>query len=754
MIEILDQDEIENQIIAGAINKRNEAVERLIERKVIIENQTEKSELLEKELKSILCKLKSIANSASVQEFTFPTISETISNGTISHTVLSKYLIPEETWGKLLEYQKVGVEWLFSIHEKQSGGLLGDEMGLGKTVMVSVFLAGLKASQLFSGPIVILCPATLIDQWQSELHKWAPGFRVCTFRENREKVLKKLFAEPFGILLITYEILHTQYKALHRHKWFYVILDEGHKVRNSTCSLTQLCKRFRNFHRLILSGTPIQNSLNELWSLFDFIVPGLLGNCEVFTREFGFPITKAGYSKANDLEVELAYQCAIQLREIISPYILRRTKKDVSIGIPDHQEKILYCELDMSQWEVYKKYLENMEKDKETLVLIKDLRFICNHPSMLENNLLMRLGVNRESLTSGKLKVLGAILEVWKEEEHSVLIFSQYKKMLDLAEVVVQNCGLSYSRIDGDLEVPKRLPLIDIFNSGGVQVLLLTTKVGGLGINLPKASRVVLLDPDWNPMNDSQAKERALRIGQKKNLIIYRFITKHTIEEKIYNRQIFKMYLANKILQSPNQKKFFKETEIKDLFEVPPMPKDLESFQSEDLPQKRKRENKMIEMVLACEVKKYEENEAFGNADGCRQGELYRMKTHAEELARKAKECLLRSAPRSARNVNITSGAIGNGKVREILLQKKSKKILVAKKQIKPIEEVITESLFVSFKANFCKLTSTKVLEIMGKDLSGFDKYLTKGILKQLAVFQKNYWELRDEFKAIRQFPN
>ena len=552
-LEIYSKQEVESDLIACSIDQASIDLELLIQQKLSIESQALKSQKDLKLLKSLNQKLKRFSNPSS--SLTLPLIPPVPPQLPAPESCLisSKYRITAEALSNLLDYQKLGLEWLYSIHEKGTGGLLGDEMGLGKTVMVTVFLEGLRNSMLISGPVVILCPATLIAQWEAEIHKWAPAFVVYTFKNNRKGVMKALFQEPFGILLITYEILHTEYELLHSRKWFYVILDEGHKIKNSNCLLTQLCKRFHSFHRLLLSGTPIQNSLMELWSLFDFISPGMLGDLEVFEREFGTPITKAGYSKASETEVELAYQCALQLRNIISPYILRRTKKDVNIGIPDHQEKILYCELDMCQWEVYTKYLDmlmmnNSKKtDVDNFVWIKDLRYICNHPAMLEDSMLSRLGLERSGLSSGKLSILESVLDIWTNEGHSVLVFSQYKKMLSLTEEILTRSGIIYDRIDGDLEISKRLPAIDRFNRGELQVLLLTTKVGGLGINLPKASRVILLDPDWNPMNDSQAKERALRIGQKETLVIYRFITRHTIEEKIYNRQIFKLFLANKV---------------------------------------------------------------------------------------------------------------------------------------------------------------------------------------------------------------
>lgn len=554
----IDVEDAERNVVQEAMNRESKMLEDLIAQKIFLEKFEDADESIQIELQKINRKLKRISKglitSKNDEIFLGETFNQNlsvVSTDTDFVTIDNNLKVLQSTWEKLLPYQKVGLEWLYSKHKKSSGGLLGDEMGLGKTVMISSFLQSLKDSDNFTGPVLIICPATLIAQWKKELNIWAPGLGVNEFKTKRQAMIKKIFTYPYGLLLITYEILHKEHKLLRKNKWFYVILDEGHKIKNPEAELTKLCKEFRNFHRLILSGTPIQNSLIELWSLFDFLCPGLLGTLDVFEREFSIPITKAGLARTNELEVEVGYQCAVQLRNLINPYMLRRTKKDVNIGIPKHTEKILYCELEESQWEVYRDYIEKIVKttykDFESFVWIKDLRFICNHPCMLKQDIINKLGFNPEKVDSGKMRILDTILELWNNEDQSVLLFSQYKKMLTIAENKVKELGMSYGRIDGDLEVSKRLPEIDKFNKGEIKVLLLTTKVGGLGINLPKATRVILLDPDWNPMNDSQAKERALRIGQTENIIIYRFLTKGTIEEKIYNRQIFKLFLANKV---------------------------------------------------------------------------------------------------------------------------------------------------------------------------------------------------------------
>ena len=328
-----------------------------------------------------------------------------------------------------------------------------------------------------------------------------------------------------------------------------MILDEGHKIKNSSAQISLLCKAFNTSHRLLLSGTPIQNSLNELWSLFDFVRPGLLGTEAVFAQQFGDKITKAGYCRSSELEVEVAYECAVQLRKLIEPFFLRRTKREVDIGIPEHEEKILYCELEEKQWEVYCNYIREIVDRKvlDVKVCIKDLRLICNHPQILRSEVKRRIGIDDESLVSGKIRILNKIVENWQDGQFLV-IFSQFKKMIWIVMEVFLQAGIRCARVDGDVSIEDRVREIKNFNEGLTQVLILTTKVGGLGINLPRATQVILLDPDWNPMNDNQAKERALRIGQQNKLSIYRFITKDTIEEKMYNKQLLKLLVAEKVI--------------------------------------------------------------------------------------------------------------------------------------------------------------------------------------------------------------
>lgn len=356
------------------------------------------------------------------------------------------------------------------------------------------------------------------------------------------------------------------------------MLDEGHKIRNPDADITLTCKRLRTAHRLILSGTPIQNSLVELWSLFDFIYPGRLGTLPVFKNEFAFPINAGGYVNASSLQVQTSYRCACILRDMIRPYLLRRVKADVAHELPSKQEQILFCQLTDYQRELYEFILESdiiqsvLAGKRNILAGIDLLRKVCNHPGLLLGGPLEDSPGFPEPFgdISGKMSVIKQTLELWKQRGHKVLLFCQTRQMLDLVESAV-GPKYHYLRMDGNTSVKDRGMLVDRFNKDpSIFIFLLTTKVGGLGLNLTGADRVIIYDPDWNPSTDLQARERAWRLGQTKPVTIYRLITAGTIEEKIYHRQLWKQYLTNRVLTDPKQSRFFKSSDLYDLFSLTP----------------------------------------------------------------------------------------------------------------------------------------------------------------------------------------
>ncbi|KAK9837571.1 hypothetical protein WJX74_000576 [Apatococcus lobatus] len=492
------------------------------------------------------------------------------------------FRIPGDLHDRLLDFQKTGVKWLWELHMQRAGGIVGDEMGLGKTIQLAVFLAGLHHSRMFK-PTLIVCPATVLRQWLRELRTWYPLFRVAILhdsatgnlpsRPSRSELVQRIVSSPTGILVTSFDQMRLQRDLLLDVPWGYAVLDEGHKIRNPDAEVTLVAKQLQTVHRLILSGSPIQNRLTELWSLFDYVFPGKLGTLPVFQAQFAIPIQIGGYSNASRIQVSTAYKCAVVLRDLISPYLLRRRKADVALQLPKKTEQVLFCKLCTEQRELYRAYISSKEVDdifngsRNALAGIDVLRKICNHPDLLQRTNWSGASQYGALERSGKLTVTLKVLEAWQGQGHRALVFTQTQQMLDILERAAEAAGLRYHRMDGTTPVSLRSRLVDDFNNNqAMDVFLLTTKVGGLGINLTGADRVLLYDPDWNPSTDMQARERAWRIGQKKEVTVYRLITSGTIEEKVYHRQIYKQFLTNKVLQDPKQKRFFKSKDMQDLF--------------------------------------------------------------------------------------------------------------------------------------------------------------------------------------------
>ncbi|XP_014603043.1 PREDICTED: DNA excision repair protein ERCC-6 isoform X1 [Polistes canadensis] len=528
------------------------------------------------------------------------------------HMVDNLFKVPQSIWKRLYKYQKVSVQWLWELHNHNLGGLLGDEMGLGKTIQVIAFLAGLDCSELLSdgerfrglGPTLIICPATLMEQWVKHFHDWWPILRVAvlhhcgTYDEDPESLISSLTTG--GILVTSYSGMLKHNNLLTNTQWHYVILDEGHKIRNPQAKISKAVKAFSTPHRLLLTGSPMQNSLKELWSLFDFILPGKLGTLPVFLEHCAAPITRGGYTNATSIQQATALQIATMLKDAITPYLLRRTKANVQrhLNLPEKNEQILFCTLTDEQRKLYKKYLlsedvsfvlHERSSPQETgryrarlLIALSALRKICNHPDLyLYTNQMMEdsdadIDLIEEDLEkfgywkrAGKMVVVQSLLKIWKKQGHRVLLFTQGRQMMHILESLLQRENHSYLRMDGTTPMSQRQETIYTFNNNtSYFIFLLTTRVGGLGVNLTGADRVVIYDPDWNPATDAQARERAWRIGQNKNVTIYRLITAGTIEEKIYHRQIFKLLLSNKVLDDPRQRKIFKTTDLVELFNL------------------------------------------------------------------------------------------------------------------------------------------------------------------------------------------
>ncbi|KAL9625720.1 MAG: hypothetical protein Q9160_000040 [Pyrenula sp. 1 TL-2023] len=524
------------------------------------------------------------------------------------------FKIPGDIYPSLFDYQKTGVQWLWELYTQQVGGIIGDEMGLGKTIQVISFLAGLHYSGLLDHPVVVVCPATVMKQWVNEFHRWWPPFRVTILhasgtgminlkresthedelltqmwnpdhqqkrltagQKSAEKVLQGAL-KPGNVIVTTYSGLQTYAPVLIPIDWSYAILDEGHKIRNPNAAITIYCKELKTPNRVILSGTPMQNNLQELWSLFDFVFPMRLGTLVSFRTQFDIPIRQGGYANASNLQVQTAFKCAETLKDAISPYLLQRFKVDVAADLPKKSEQVLFCHLTKPQRVAYEKFLQSndmssiMSGKRQVLYGVDILRKICNHPDLQDHRFLSsKPNYNYGNPTkSGKMQVVGSLLELWRETGHKTLLFAQHRIMLDILEKFIKSSkGFRYRRMDGNTPIQARQSMVDEFNNDAdLHIFLLTTKVGGLGVNLTGADRVIIFDPDWNPSTDLQARERAWRLGQKREVTIYRLMTAGTIEEKIYHRQIFKQFLTNKILRDPKQRQTFHLSDLHDLFSL------------------------------------------------------------------------------------------------------------------------------------------------------------------------------------------
>lgn len=535
------------------------------------------------------------------------------------------FKIPGDIFSLLFNYQKTCVQWLYELYQQKCGGIIGDEMGLGKTIQVIAFLAALHHSNMLDKPVLIVCPATVMKQWCNELHHWWPPLRAVILHAigsgmgNKKTIPEEdlegliMSADPTQVSYEDFKnsgkikgqletnnnlqslinkvvtdghVLITTYVGLRLHRdmllnvdWGYAVLDEGHKIRNPDSDISLTCKKLRTHHRIILSGTPIQNNLNELWSLFDFIFPGKLGTLPVFQQQFVQPISMGGYANATNVQVQAGFKCAVALRDLISPYLLRRVKADVAKDLPAKKEMVLFCKLTQFQRKKYLEFLHSKELDqirngkRQVLFGIDVLRKICNHPDLLDRDEKRHQASYGDPKRSGKMQVVKQLLLLWHKQHHKTLLFTQSRQMLDILEEFVSYKddslkGLKFLRMDGTTNISTRQSLVDEFNNGDYDLFLLTTRVGGLGVNLTGANRIIIFDPDWNPSTDMQARERAWRIGQKREVSIYRLMVTGSIEEKIYHRQIFKQFLTNKILSDPKQKRFFKVGELQDLFSL------------------------------------------------------------------------------------------------------------------------------------------------------------------------------------------
>ncbi|PWA23841.1 hypothetical protein CCH79_00010933 [Gambusia affinis] len=481
----------------------------------------------------------------------------------------------DSTGGTLHPYQLEGLNWLRFSWAQATDTILADEMGLGKTVQTAVFLYSLYKEGHSKGPFLVSAPLSTIINWEREFEMWAPDMYVVTYvgdkdsraviRENefsfegnairggkKASKMKKDSTVKFHVLLTSYELITIDQAVLGSIEWACLVVDEAHRLKNNQSKFFRVLNNYSLQHKLLLTGTPLQNNLEELFHLLNFLTPERFNNLEGFLEEF------ADIAKEDQIK---------KLHDMLGPHMLRRLKADVFKHMPSKTELIVRVELSPMQKKYYKFILtRNFEalntrgggNQVSLLNVVMDLKKCCNHPYLfpaaateapkLPNGMYEGTALTK---ASGKLMLLHKMMKKLKEGGHRVLVFSQMTKMLDLLEDFLENEGYKYERIDGGVTGNMRQEAIDRFNAPGAQqfAFLLSTRAGGLGINLASADTVIIYDSDWNPHNDIQAFSRAHRIGQNRKVMIYRFVTKASVEERITQVAKKKMMLTHLVVR-------------------------------------------------------------------------------------------------------------------------------------------------------------------------------------------------------------
>lgn len=532
--------------------------------------------------------------------------------------------IPVAIKAELRTYQQEGVNWLQFLNKYHLHGILCDDMGLGKTLQTLCIVASdhhqrakefakSQAADVRRLPSLIVCPPTLSGHWQQEIKTFAPFLSVTSYVGPPQD--RRAMRDSLGdtdIVVTSYDVCRNDSDVLEKHNWNYIVLDEGHLIKNPRAKVTQAVKRLAGNHRLILTGTPIQNNVLELWSLFDFLMPGFLGTEKVFLDRFAKPIAASRFSKASSKEQEAGALAIEALHKQVLPFLMRRLKEEVLNDLPPKILQNYYCDLSDLQKKLFDDFIRKQGKklheeagkeDKESkqhiFQALQYMRKLCNSPSLVlkpdsaiydeTQKILHKQGTSIEdAIHAPKLTALRDLLvdcgiggddaesndPLYEPiKPHRALIFCQMKEMLDMVQTKVLKemlPSVSHLRLDGSVEANKRQDIVNKFNSDpSYDVLLLTTSVGGLGLNLTGADTVIFMEHDWNPQKDLQAMDRAHRIGQKKVVNVYRLITRGTLEEKILSLQRFKIDVASTVVNQQNAGLATMDTDqILDLFSL------------------------------------------------------------------------------------------------------------------------------------------------------------------------------------------
>ncbi len=445
--------------------------------------------------------------------------------------------VPTTFQAELRSYQKQGFEWLSQLSAWGVGACLADDMGLGKTIQAMAVLINRAAD----GPALVVAPSSVSINWMNEIRKFAPTLNPIQFGAgDRKQTLEDL--APFDILVCSYGLLQQASEMLTQKRFTTIILDEAQAIKNTTAKRTKAAYELQGDFRIVTTGTPIENHLGELWSIINFINPGLLGTLNYFNERFANPI-----EKNSDMDKKL------QLRRLVQPFILRRKKNEVLDELPSKTEITLTVQLSDEERAFYEALrqtaIQNLEEAAgekgndarfKVLAEISRLRQACCHPKMLQPEL---------PISSAKLELFGEVVEELLENGHKALVFSQFVKHLHLIEEYVKKKGINYHYLDGQTSLKDRETMMKAFQAGNGDLFLISLKAGGTGLNLTAADYVIHMDPWWNPAVEDQASDRAHRIGQQRPVTIYRLIAENTIEEKIVGLHATKRDLADSLLE-------------------------------------------------------------------------------------------------------------------------------------------------------------------------------------------------------------
>lgn len=441
----------------------------------------------------------------------------------------------------LRDYQQFGLDWLHFLYTFRFSGILADDMGLGKTVQTLAFLQYLKSKNKLDGPTLVIMPTSLIGNWKNEIAKFTPGLTVLELY-GLDRADKFTEIHQHDIILTTYALVQRDVEKYEKEKFFYIILDEAQKIKNPKTKMALAIKSLHTQHRLALSGTPIENHLGELWSIFDFLMPGFLDNLKFFKSLYQNPIEKEHNVGRREL-----------LNKKVAPFILRRTKEAVALELPSKTEIIKRAKFDKKQAALYENIRVTMEKKVREAIKGKGLsrshitildallklRQVCCDPSLLS------LEAAKEVKVSSKLELFLELMEELQAEGRKVLVFSQFTSMLSILEKEIKKRKYTYSKLTGATR--KREEAIEAFTKGNANIFLISLKAGGVGLNLVEADTVIHYDPWWNPAVENQATDRAYRIGQDKPVFVYKLIVENSIEEQILKLQEKKRTLQDSI---------------------------------------------------------------------------------------------------------------------------------------------------------------------------------------------------------------